>query len=169
MQLLEQTLADKVPPNKFTSSMNSMKIKTLLAATLLMPTLALAETKSINKSGVPHPLYARMGLGISVPADLTLSETNTSGSVFISKEKPKNSFAFDIGLGYVFNEYYRTELALGYRSFQTDNVTLQTRSQFGFGVFHRITYRDVKMETTYGMLNGYFDLHNNTKLTCMSS
>jgi opacity protein-like surface antigen len=130
-----------------------MKVKTLIAASMLVPGLALAAVPHHHHSLAAHTyrvepgLYVRAEAGISKPS-FTVEKYqpnpgDTSSTVSFSA---KDSFVGGLGLGYTFNEFFRSDLMVGYRRLQVKGSPLKGRVY------------------TY-LVNAYFDGQNATMFT----
>jgi len=117
-----------------------MKLKTLLLTTALVASsVAFADAPAPSRAskGQSDKYYAKIEAGITMP------------EVKISSIKGKfdNSFTGGIGGGYIFNEFFRTDLMVQYRNLKA-----------GKGSDNSVDYYS-------GLLNGYLTAHNDTIFT----
>jgi opacity protein-like surface antigen len=128
-----------------------MKMKTLLAASLLVPGLALADISPPSPVYTPtrvvQPGYvnAMEGPYGKIEAGAFWPNKVKFGGAVSGSAKGKSSFSVGLGGGYIFNDFARTDLMLNYRDLRV--------KQFGRG------------NVWSAMWNGYLDAHNSTSFT----
>lgn len=137
-----------------------MKTKTLLLAAILATSgIALADagqpTKPVvhHKGSVKEKFYARLEGGLAIPGKVKTSFGDVKGKWLgvdktvnggSGKIKSKNSLVFGLGAGYIVNEFFRTDLMLGYKEYKYK------------------TPLKPKVKTYSLMANGYLEAHNDT-------
>lgn len=131
-----------------------MKTKTLLLAALLaIPGMTFADAsqpiKQTHKSS-SDKYYVHVEGGIAMPNKLKYEGMPAAGVVpatSAGKDKSKTSLVLDVGGGYIFNEFFRTDLMIGYRNYRYK------------------TYPSTKINTYSFIANGYLEAHNDTIFT----
>ncbi len=129
-----------------------MKIKTLLAASVLVPGLALAAAHqhSTHSHLVTPGFYVKAEAGLSRPFLTTSIRNLNLPNLNVPNQKVsvdlKVTFVGGLGVGYTVNDFFRTDLLFGYRRLQDKRVANKARLYSG-------------------LLNVYFDGQNTTMFT----
>jgi opacity protein-like surface antigen len=104
--------------------------------------------------GKDNNFYVRFDAGISIPTNLN----DKNDAYDFNSKKPGNSAIFNLGLGYIFNENFRSDVSLRLRnsykyksSFKDDDVESMNIEQ--------------KFKSTAIMLNGYYDIAHFSSFT----
>jgi outer membrane immunogenic protein len=117
-------------------------MKKLLCVALLVPSVAFAAA---NKPSTAEGYYGRVDLGLDMRKD---NKTSVFGSDI--KIKKNKTAVLGFGLGYKFNEYFRSDLNLQFRNLKTESKDFTPA---------------IKNTAFTTMLNGFVDLPTGTMFT----
>lgn len=147
-------------PYNIKSCFFNMKIcfATFLALLPLATTAALAQEPAVKDS---KGFYGTIGLGFSVPQDLTASGDSKLGIPLNADIKLGGGFAGEAGLGYDFG-LVRTELTYIYQNASLDSVDISTNI-LGVGLNARNSIHNGNLSSNSVMASAYIDVPTNSR------
>jgi opacity protein-like surface antigen len=124
-----------------------MKIKTIFTASVLLPGLAMGGESHVKQSTSQMSWYAKAEAGLSRPDSTKV--LRSSESAYSKLKMKKDGSALELGLGYAFNEFLRTDLMFEYRKLKSKPNRSPTAA----------------FNIRSALLSGYLDAANNTIFT----